>query len=602
MGPIAHASVGHAAVHHGGKASAGAAHAGAAHAGGHHKKGKAGKKHGAAHHRAAGALPALANNRMAPVAGGSTGGNGGLGGLGGRGQGGGLYLAGGLVTLTNDTIASNTAAGGNGGNGGDAGLGSPDGVGGNGGNAGASQGGGIFFEAGTLNLTNSTIANNFALDSFGGLAGAPGSGSPSDGSGMAGTGGGIFNDAGTLNAINTLIGDNTASVAPDFAGAFNTAQNNLLSVADGSNLAPAQPDANGNLVGSAASPIDPHLGVLTDNGGPTQTMALLPGSPAIDAGNDSVTGPPLSLTTDQRGFDRLAGAHVDIGAYEDQLSLTPPSNQLATPTVPASFNLGSFADANATATSSWNVDVNWGDGSPHSTFTATAQGSLGTLSHTYNFPSLNTVTVTLTDSFGDASQDQFQVSVGTVTFADNFNRPSSATIGANWETPPLPSAYQFTYRHRFAGFGGFQLQSNAAVSSASAPFTVAEVTGLQATNATLQAHVDASNPQTLAVGLAARIQNNNDAYVAALTHDGTAEILLFHGATNTFTVLASASAGTNTATLQFTLSGSTLSLSINGNPTPLVTANDTTLMTAGGAGIFAWGPDGMITDFSISGS
>ena len=61
---------------------------------------------------------------------------------------------------------------------------------------------------------------------------------------------------------------------------------------------------------------DPLLGPLQDNGGPTETHALLPGSPAIDAGDDSIVGEPLLLTTDQRGQPRLQGAHVDIGAYE----------------------------------------------------------------------------------------------------------------------------------------------------------------------------------------------------------------------------------------------------------------------------------------------
>jgi hypothetical protein len=51
-------------------------------------------------------------------------------------------------------------------------------------------------------------------------------------------------------------------------------------------------------------------------GGPTVTMPPLAGSPAIDAGNDSVTN---SLATDQRGFPRLTGAHVDIGAVEAQV-------------------------------------------------------------------------------------------------------------------------------------------------------------------------------------------------------------------------------------------------------------------------------------------
>ena len=56
---------------------------------------------------------------------------------------------------------------------------------------------------------------------------------------------------------------------------------------------------------------DPLLGPLQDNGGSTLTMALLPGSPAIDSGDDA--GCP---STDQRRFRRPMGAHCDIGAME----------------------------------------------------------------------------------------------------------------------------------------------------------------------------------------------------------------------------------------------------------------------------------------------
>ena len=73
-------------------------------------------------------------------------------------------------------------------------------------------------------------------------------------------------------------------------------------------------------MGDRANPIDPKLDPLSDNGGPTLTHALMPGSPAIDTGDDSVLGAPHLLTTDQRGvgFPRKSGAHVDIGAYEVQ--------------------------------------------------------------------------------------------------------------------------------------------------------------------------------------------------------------------------------------------------------------------------------------------
>src|SRR5260370_1312301 len=57
-------------------------------------------------------------------------------------------------------------------------------------------------------------------------------------------------------------------------------------------------------------PRNPLLGALQDNGGPTPTMALLTGSPAVDAGDDTLTDP------DQRGFPRPSGSHVDIGAFE----------------------------------------------------------------------------------------------------------------------------------------------------------------------------------------------------------------------------------------------------------------------------------------------
>ena len=80
-------------------------------------------------------------------------------------------------------------------------------------------------------------------------------------------------------------------------------------------------DSDGSCFDSGGSDLPhtkPQLSVLRDNGGPTQTMVLKPGSPAIDAGDDAVTGPPDNLTTDQRGLPRLSGAHVDIGAYEVQ--------------------------------------------------------------------------------------------------------------------------------------------------------------------------------------------------------------------------------------------------------------------------------------------
>ena len=84
-----------------------------------------------------------------------------------------------------------------------------------------------------------------------------------------------------------------------------------------------------NLIGSTAATItgpapltgDPLLGPLQDNGGLSPTMALQPGSPAIDAGSNAAV--PAALTTDQRGpgFSRIVGAAVDLGAFETGNSL-----------------------------------------------------------------------------------------------------------------------------------------------------------------------------------------------------------------------------------------------------------------------------------------
>jgi hypothetical protein len=68
---------------------------------------------------------------------------------------------------------------------------------------------------------------------------------------------------------------------------------------------------DGNQVGSAEAPIDPKLGPLGDNGGPTRTHRLLPGSPAIDAAST-----PDCPPTDQRGVPRPQGAGCDIGSFE----------------------------------------------------------------------------------------------------------------------------------------------------------------------------------------------------------------------------------------------------------------------------------------------
>jgi hypothetical protein len=104
--------------------------------------------------------------------------------------------------------------------------------------------------------------------------------------------------------------------APDLHGAFSSLGYNLLGRTDGSSG--FTNGVNGDIAGSASAPVDPVLGPLADNGGPTFTMALLHGSPALDAGADALLHEPYWLRNDQRGFHRQSGSHVDIGAFESK--------------------------------------------------------------------------------------------------------------------------------------------------------------------------------------------------------------------------------------------------------------------------------------------
>ena len=196
----------------------------------------------------------------------------------------------GTLTLTDSTISGNSAGSGAGGiyNGGALTLTNSTVSG----NSADSRGGGISNEhGGTLTLNNSTISGNTADSS----------------------GGGIMNFDGTINVKNTIIAGNIASNAgPDCSATLTSQGHNLVQNTSGCTV-------TGDLTGNITSQ-DPFLGLLADNGGPTLTHALLPGSPAIDSGDDSVLGPPLNLATDQRGhgYTRRYGTHVDIGAFEVQ--------------------------------------------------------------------------------------------------------------------------------------------------------------------------------------------------------------------------------------------------------------------------------------------
>jgi CSLREA domain-containing protein len=290
---------------------------------------------------------------------------GGAGGGGGCcGDGGGIANVGGVVMITGSTIAANHA--GNGGNGRRGGEGddakSPfdkPGTGGTG--AGGGSGGGISSVGGSLTIENSTVSSNFSGTGGNGGTGGPtalGFGGTGGGAGFGSGGGGIRVTAGgavleNVTAVANIAGGpgtvGSGGVgAPQMAGGSDggfgpsgapgtpaigggvygtsspslTLENTLLATDAPSNCGGTTPtDGGDNLsFGDASCPStflagDPVLGQLADNGGPTETIALGPGS----AARDQIPASGCQAV-DQRGVTRPAGSGCDIGAYE----LAPP--------------------------------------------------------------------------------------------------------------------------------------------------------------------------------------------------------------------------------------------------------------------------------------
>jgi hypothetical protein len=196
------------------------------------------------------------------------------------------------------------------------------------GNFTSSSGGGVDNDGGSATLINCSISGNSAGSSGGGVYNDAGSTTlincTVSGNSSAGVGGGVENVSGTVIVGNTILAENAASSSgPDAFGNFASQGNNLIGATDGS-----FGWASSDLTGTIVEPLDPLLAPMGNDGGPTQTMALLPGSPAIDAGNNALV--PAGITTDQRGFPRIVNGIVDIGAFESSgftVSVTSGSGQ-----------------------------------------------------------------------------------------------------------------------------------------------------------------------------------------------------------------------------------------------------------------------------------
>jgi hypothetical protein len=192
--------------------------------------------------------------------------------------------------------------------------------------------GGAIDTFGDVNLDNCTIVSNTASSTGGGLRLESGSGSLAVNSctivgNSAANGGGVEDDdgGGTLTARNSIIAHNsTGGSGPDvrtFMPGFSSSGYNLISRTNDGTGWRHNGLSDDDQCGSVLGPLYPLLARLADNGGCTCTMALLPGSPAIDAGSSG------GMTYDQRGFLRptnILGSlsppddASDIGAFEVQ--------------------------------------------------------------------------------------------------------------------------------------------------------------------------------------------------------------------------------------------------------------------------------------------
>jgi hypothetical protein len=235
---------------------------------------------------------------------------------GGAARGGAIYGDGGSLNIDTDTFANNTAVGGNGGNGGQVGGGC-----GMHGSGGLAYGGALTNNSATVNIKHATISLDNAQ---GGNSGVNQGGASKPPRLVAeGAGGGIRPGFGAVTLENTIIAGNTAANGTgDTTGAPTPGPNVDGTVtSNGHNLLGVATDANGFGGIGDQTGVDPMLAALADNSGPTQTMALTPGSPAIDA------GVAADATFDQRGLprtfddpapDAATSDGTDIGAFELQ--------------------------------------------------------------------------------------------------------------------------------------------------------------------------------------------------------------------------------------------------------------------------------------------
>ncbi len=286
---------------------------------------------------------------------------------------------------------------------------------------------------GTTSVSNTTISGNNASGSFCGVFVGN---APLNLDSVTVTNnrpGGIRNIGGTVNVRNTIVAGNgttgsSGGTPADIFGAFVSQGNNLIGTTTGG-TGFTQPSDKTNVAAN--------IGALANNGGPTDTHALLTNSPAIDAGD-------TTLTNDQRGVARPQGSADDIGAYE----VTPPptlgiNNVTANEGNPAQGIPGT-TDFVFTVTRSGDTSgistVQYATADDTATAGSDYTAKTGTLTFPANDTAAQTFTVTITGDQGKETNETFNVTLSAPTNATITTATGIGTI-TNDDSAPVASNF-----------------------------------------------------------------------------------------------------------------------------------------------------------------
>ncbi|WP_039962012.1 beta strand repeat-containing protein, partial [Kamptonema sp. PCC 6506] len=444
----------------------------------------------------------------------------------------------GTATIANSTISGNTAP----------------------------NGGGIR-NTGTMTVTNSTISGNTATDNGGGIYNVNATTLTITNSTLAynsaSNGGGISNASSTATVSNSIVAGNTATTNTEVQNldTFTSNGNNLVGQSGSAGSFPtvASDITVSGLISTVLSP-------LANNGGLTQTHALLASSQAIDAGSNTLAS---GLTSDQRGlpFTRISNSTVDIGAFEYRA--TPPEVDLSVvKTAPATANPGGSISYTITVTNNSTTNtidhLNLSDTVPAAVTNPSFSASAGNYSNTsgvwekVNLAPSQSATLTVNGTI-DSATPAGTIVTNTATVKPN---PILSGLTALGITDSVTTNDSSTANTLIQGIVNLSVSSNAGTEAGTTIITV-----------TATASSVVSSNQTVDLGVSGTNVTAGDYNL------GNTTITIPSGqttGTTTFTVVNDAVAeGTETATLTISNPSANIALGSTTTQNIAITDNDT---------------------------